>query len=239
MLIISRKKDYYDGVAGTTGIDKTIVYDRKIIEYEGKDERIPEIFNKSNKYSGNIEKNKDTIFHSLNSFDIKNEIYFEQNTFIIGFCGKIYVGQRLFKNPDEFDITYDQGFVKSIITRYSWGWDNGVNYIDVINKIKSTDYTDLFREFNTPIFLFDYGYNKWSYKKPSITRKFIINPILKEYEFYKVFDSYQAFQEIQMFLGGVLGTNEKNIVEIDDKYKIEQHGFDKKWSFRKEPQKKK
>ena len=40
-----------------------------------------------------------------------------------------------------------------------------------------------------------------------------------------------------MFLGGVLGIGEKEIIEVDDKYKIPQHGFDK-WSFRKESVKK-
>ena len=40
-----------------------------------------------------------------------------------------------------------------------------------------------------------------------------------------------------MFLGGVLGNKEKEIVEVADKYKIAQHGFDK-WSFRKEPKNK-
>ena len=57
-------------------------------------------------------------------------------------------------------------------------------------------------------------------------------------EFYKVIDAFTAFQEISMFIGGVLGIGEKEIVEIEDKYKIGQHGFDK-WSFRKEPSKKK
>jgi len=68
-------------------------------------------------------------------------------------------------------------------------------------------------------------------------RKFFINPVLKDYEFYKIFDSYQAFQEIQMFISGVLGSKEKDIIMIEDKYKIASHGFDK-WSFRKEPEKK-
>jgi len=40
-----------------------------------------------------------------------------------------------------------------------------------------------------------------------------------------------------MFMGGVLGSPEKEIVQIEDKYKITQHGFDK-WSFRKEPKEK-
>ena len=39
-----------------------------------------------------------------------------------------------------------------------------------------------------------------------------------------------------MFISGVLGNKEKEIVQVEDKYKIAQHGFDK-WSFRKEPEK--
>ena len=31
MYIIAKNKDYYDGVAGTMGIDKTIVYERNTV----------------------------------------------------------------------------------------------------------------------------------------------------------------------------------------------------------------
>ena len=51
-------------------------------------------------------------------------------------------------------------------------------------------------------------------------------------------DTFTAFQEIQMYISGVLGTGEKEIIEVEDKYKIPQHGFNK-WSFRREPTKKK
>ena len=78
--------------------------------------------------------------------------------------------------------------------------------------------------------------NYWNWK--SDTQKFFINPLLKDYQFYKVYDAVQTFQEIQMFISGVLGNKEKEIIEVADKYKITQHGFDKKWSFRKEPTKK-
>ena len=46
MYIISKKKDYYDGVAGTTGIDKSIVYERQIIEVEEKN--LPNEFKRYN-----------------------------------------------------------------------------------------------------------------------------------------------------------------------------------------------
>jgi hypothetical protein len=46
-----------------------------------------------------------------------------------------------------------------------------------------------------------------------------------------------AFQEIQMFISGVLGIDENPTVEVSDKDKIISRGFDYKWSFRKEPKK--
>ena len=65
----------------------------------------------------------------------------------------------------------------------------------------------------------------------------MLNPRLKRFEFYKVFDSYGAFQEIHMFLSGVLGNTEKKTVGVSDIHRLEAHGFDRKTSFRKEKQK--
>ena len=91
----------------------------------------------------------------------------------------------------------------------------------------------MFRELNTPVFIYDS-----ERRKPRTSDALTIDPILKDYEFYKVVDAFQAFQEISMFIGGVLGRGEKEIIVVEDKYKIAQHGFDK-WSFRKEPETKK
>ena len=92
----------------------------------------------------------------------------------------------------------------------------------------------------TPDILRKELWNKFSgdeFNLDDITMPTELNPHYNDYEFYKVFDSFTAFQEIQMFMGGVLGSGEKEIVEVADKYKIGQHGFDK-WSFRREPDKK-
>jgi hypothetical protein len=59
-------------------------------------------------------------------------------------------------------------------------------------------------------------------------------PNLKDAQFAKVFDPYMAFQEIALWVGGILSGTENPIVQItDDLVKIEKHGFDKKLSFRK------
>lgn len=64
------------------------------------------------------------------------------------------------------------------------------------------------------------------------------NVNLKELQFQKIVDPYTAFQEISMFIGGVLGNPEKEMTELTEKDRINQHGFDK-WSFRKLPEVKK
>ena len=57
--------------------------------------------------------------------------------------------------------------------------------------------------------------------------------MLTEYDFQKAMDPFSMFQEISMFVSGVLPRNPNPMVEItDDKVKVAKHGFDK-WSFRK------
>ena len=57
-------------------------------------------------------------------------------------------------------------------------------------------------------------------------------PRLKDIEFQRVVDPYTLFQDLDMYVGGVL-PEVKSVDEIADKYKIQQHGFDPIWSFRK------
>ncbi len=239
MLIITRKKDYYDGVVGTMGIDKTLVYNREPVEVDEKD--FPK-FIKRNKYDWR--GTKDTPFITLSNHDIKKEYkkqYEQYGHFVVGFCGKFYVGWKLYHEIDDpniiagkkliTEITYDFDLIKKIIkSRSYWG-----NIEDDINRIKNFEGLQYFRDFNAPVFVYDADFERKIINRKYVDRsicKLIINPLLKDYEFYKVFDSFQAFQEISMFMGGVLGRGEKEIIEVQDKYKIAQHGFDK-WSFRK------
>lgn len=58
---------------------------------------------------------------------------------------------------------------------------------------------------------------------------------LKNYEFYKVFDTYSAYQELSMFVDGMLAYPGNTTIEIEDKYKISAKGFDEKYGFRTRP----
>lgn len=64
--------------------------------------------------------------------------------------------------------------------------------------------------------------------------RFQVNPVgLKQMGFAKAVDPYTAFQELSMWIGGVLGGTSPEIVKIkDDNVLIENHGFDRVTSFR-------
>jgi hypothetical protein len=63
-----------------------------------------------------------------------------------------------------------------------------------------------------------------------------LNAILAKIEFFKVLDAWRAFQELEMFLGGIAAPENRVPVIIADKDRIAQHGFDN-MSFRKPPTK--
>jgi hypothetical protein len=242
VLILSKNKDYYDGVVGTMGVDKTLVYERTEIEIEEKTE-FPEPF-KYNKRKFYIENKSNFII--LNNFDTNSKKYFSNSFFLVGFCGKHYLGWKMFYKKKEFDGSVNQ-YVDIVKYDIIYGYENvkkhlkdnrwDKNLYDSVQHVLKYDPINTFRTINSPIFVYDGGigikHKDWNNRKS----KFVINPILKEYEFYKEVDAFTAFQEVQMFLGGVLGTGEKEIVQVDDKYKIPQHGFDK-WSFRRKSSKK-
>jgi hypothetical protein len=241
MYIISKHKDYYDGVVGTMGVDKTIVYDREILEFEKNE--IPKLFNEKTSF---WKDRKKPSFTNIGYHSIKKEYrkkYDDNAFFIVGFCGKLYVGWKLYKEIQHPDIitanklittiTYDFELIKTLLEPHSFH----VNLEDSYNYTKTFNALDIFRELKVPIFIYDNDFNRTSIGRyyNRTNPKFTLNANLAEYEFYKVFNSFQAFQEVSMFMGGVLGRGEKEIVEVGDKYKIAQHGFDK-WSFRKMPE---
>lgn len=80
----------------------------------------------------------------------------------------------------------------------------------------------------------------WDYS-PEIAKQFparsirwqINPPTLKDVEFFKVMDAYTIYQELEMWIGGVLPNAGRPMVTISDHDKVGKHGFDPKWSFRR------
>jgi hypothetical protein len=246
MLIVSKYKDYYD-IGHSLGIDKSIIYNRLHKNNVDDDILIPsELLDLNSSIETYHNILTELTFRKDYGDILSKSSYDLIEPFIIGFCGKLYLGFLLMKEENKFEktdsliysnsklsfvsiqnVTYD---IKEILVnlkekrRYSKKkiYDEIIEYKSRIENT-SLNINNIFRQHNTPIFLFKKS-NKANYL-------FEINTSLSDYHFYKVFDSYSAFQEISMFIGGVLGSNNKKIIEISNENKLTQHGFDK-WSFR-------
>lgn len=224
MLINSAFKDYYDNIM-STGVDRDCIYNRKTEAVEYRKTIYPHLYTEGddrfNKY----------VFHPL----------------IIGFCGKLYPVIRITKkelvseksnntyiyNMNDFLEFMNINKIKKFkrINKYSIQAEKSIkNYFD-----KSYQKLEIvFREFNIPVFILgsDESITNYGYRPSILT----INPRLKDFDFIRVKDPYTAYQEIFMYIAGVLGTPEKKMLSVSDKVKAQQYGHDGKYSFKKPPE---
>lgn len=233
MRIISSTHDYYDGLMAVDQ-DRETLFLRKRLETdldESKAPQFPKLF--PTYYWG-----RDWP-HTINSIE----------QYIIGFCGKIYpmttirlksyytdgACVRCF-NIDEVDSFFEARFKRDELevyrgkTRSRWNRSNWfigctrkewVKFFDEV-KEKENDFKHLFDEHRAPIFSYRYYKREWS---------LVVNPVLKDLEFYRVFPAYHAYQELVMWHCN--RTNpEKPIPKTDDETMALIKGFDK-YSFRK------
>ncbi len=206
--------DYYDNAVGY-GIDDNVHYNRFAKEVE---------------------------IQIKSSFDFPRH----QNTGLLGFCGEIFPFIEISKFNQKYDL-YEYGSDELEIVEcyfaYSFeeyerkkiDWEeysDAFEYQDHSRKIRLKQFfvdwksqaNDIFLEYKVPI---------WTIKLDNNQKIGIINPKLKDFGFDRIKDSLTAFQEISMYLSNIL-IEQKETAKIEDKFRIEQHGFDLKKSFRKE-----
>lgn len=97
---------------------------------------------------------------------------------------------------------------------------------------KLLDPKDLFLKYRVPYFAI-HAVERFAANKREFPYKIVLNPCLKDYMFYRVFDAYSAFQEIEMFLNNqIVNPDNPHIDPVPDHIKAESHGFNSE-SFRK------
>lgn len=141
----------------------------------------------------------------------------------VGFCGKFYpfIDVRAFRlessNKERLIFwdyeSFDKWHKNTMPKRRRWS-----NYKSIF-ELPHGD-IELFYKHSTPVYC--------KINNGSI----LINPKLKDLEFYRIFDAYHAHQEIAMFVGGVLNQRENMTAEISDEDRIAKHGYDER-SFRR------
>ena len=261
MKIISNFRDYYD-VCQKYGQDKRVVYTRNtqdshevklpfnIKQYSF----IGEIFtNVPVLRSWDIRNEKFSNEHNLT-------VGFSNG--LVGFCGKWYPHIRMditqinninltissnffvysysldefLFNLERYKFNDFKEFIYRTKTRYKHKKDNDFNVVNLEKYFKKysgiADKSNIFSEQKCPI-VFVKGVWRSVFQSDADNMKVIMNPNLHKLNFMKVIDPYTAFQELEIFMSGVLGVGEPQIVTISDKDKIEKRGFNK-WSFRKQ-----
>jgi hypothetical protein len=233
MLILSPYKDYYDQVLGQ-GIDKTLVYNRTqtetVVTKSHDIKHPPEIYEMVQLFEKNIGRT-----HGWNTNN------FSAMPFVIGFCGKMYLGYKLQHYICKFvyEYAYDTETIVSFLEQYDkqelekflapsekskllnkWFQNLRKDQMEkYFHFFDDNQYLhSLFVNHKCPSFVFDLGKSEM---------KFITNPELSKYDFKKVMNPYQAFQEISMYLGGVLGCGNPDMVKISDLELAKKHGMDK------------
>lgn len=181
------------------------------------------------------------------------------DSYIIGFCGKLYplinftyrvmgmetITKWCYREDDVTDFFHmSKRLMKNHYRDYLipknkdwWKYDNHRLNRDYL-RYMFEQYTglpnlDIFVEMQVPIFMISQG-TRATDKVPTI----ITNPCLKDKMFMREIDTVGAFQEIEMFLGGVLGVNNDPPDTISDSVMRDAKGFDD-WSFKKKGKKKK
>lgn len=215
MLIISKFHDYYD-TAISMGIDKECVFNRQRHE-EKMTIRMEAI---------HLEEVK--AFNRGYTID----------PFVIGFAGEFYPGVKIIKtwmqgfslqNSEDYfyNVTEWEEYLsrESIVLPHSrWNFYKNIRSLrqadEFFNPKTWTKQSGLFRKYNTPIFVMS------SHGKNSSDTDIIINPTLMWYRFGKVKDAYTAFQDIHMYISGVLGVGERKMIQLSDEDKRDKKGFD-------------
>lgn len=149
------------------------------------------------------------------------------NDYIIGFCGEIFPFIKVTVSKN-FEIVHTKFCYakKEFDTKDE---EFGFTYGRVFNPLAHFDkdfsrHKKEFLEHKTPIFIKELN----DYRDEELM--FVVNPVLIDYKFAKIKDAQTANQDIDMFISNVLTTREV-MVDIDDKYRLEAHGYNKE-SFR-------
>jgi len=250
MRIISKFHDYYDSIQ-SIGYDPELIYHRVQSEYI-----IEPIsgawYSKSNKkfhMPGGLPHFTDSFMElfSFQNFLGRRGVPSDATIWMIGFCGKYYI---VLDSGAPFSTYYKPRLARAFNNQFYYDKQSAVEHykkvlkkdkvsyraFDLVGECSINPFTDAiepFRVLNCPVFSINL-LDRYSLFR---TKKITVNPCLADFKFYRLFDTYTVYQEIAMFLSGVLGWPENATVDISDTDMRDAKGFDD-WSFKKRPTKK-
>lgn len=181
---------------------------------------------------------------------------------IIGFCGKLYpvvrtsipssyffrenkasyiANHRYFYDQESLEVYYKNlkdcdekkdldGYVEKAVKRKFYKWSYSHKTVKDHFEYSGKDFSEFFIKYNIPIFTVRRSYLGRSTHGLLIT----FNDELDMYGFQQIMDPYTAYQELSMYIGGVLRRPENPVIDISDEDMAACKGFNE-WSFRTTP----
>jgi hypothetical protein len=160
----------------------------------------------------------------------------------IAFCGKTYNGIRVLElGSAEHPVFYDKpslvaylekrklfSILGNLEPRRSNRWGRYQGASKLLSQQGNTAHSAFLHAYRIAIMV----WTPEPYNSPILSK----NAKLADFQFFKVMDAYSAYQELDMYLSGILAENEQSMLTVADSVKVQQHGFDK-YSFRKSPTK--
>lgn len=237
MRIISKHHDYYDN-AMAQGQDRSLVYLRENLEFrtdnlQGVNADLAKFIEYADKHRPNA--------YSLND-NSKRYRHTRIHFGVVLFCGKLVPFAEITRtlkaelSPQPTYFTYDVSDVARVLEEHE------IDINDTSRKSHSFDFAQYGKSV-TAVGFFELDGNG-RFMDLSITNRLAVasvlhstasvDPVLERIQFYRKFPHAQAFQELSMFFGN-LAAPDRVPVQIADKHRIPQHGFDQ-YSFRKRPQ---
>lgn len=208
MKIISRFKDYYDYYSNIYGIDEKINYNRKLF----------------NKYDSIFKEIKKTEFRPVLCYTKWEMKYIDYDFYWLIVCGRQFLIYKKNSDPN-FTLHILGSELDELLPHKKKGsfWDS---YSNTPIEYYYGFYTDKNLQLNiqekSPIIVLN----------PKRNEDFITSdsPILGTIKnFVSLYPADKIYQDIcYFFLNQIHGSADINVpVELDDKYKIQYHGFDK------------
>lgn len=239
MKIVSKFHDYYDSCLAH-GQDNAVVYLRAPKTFSFNDKNNPPIIQELESWVSKLSTRHSDFPFSLSRnkpFDwfVFNKLRYTVNYITLIFSGRAYPAIEVLEESSRYPFT---------TKTYLWNVDDAIEYfVSRGQDLKSTsrfarqNREDLIRQYYKCI----QPNLDWMIENKVtcvlFNKEITVNPSLRDIQFYRVFDAYTCYQELSMWLEGTLSYPQNMMVEIEDKYRIEQHGFDTKYGFRTRPAK--
>jgi hypothetical protein len=221
--------DYYDTIGGYHSDDTRIFIRQKPYSYETKDTH-------------------EWVKLSLSQAIVLN-YYLETSisTVEVIFCGKYYFGlcltnsfpgvspsKKYIWSFEDFQASVASGEIKFHEKNYLYYTREKVKIVERLEKLFIRKNYSPEKELidNGVVIATRFGSGFPEYRQDEAHYKWSKNPSgLKDINFASVVPPWEAYQEIEMYLGTILVNDDINMVKVSDATKLTKYGFDR-WSFK-------